>query len=382
MKSPEALRKQLRRHWHNNQVRANRLLGRAEWPLRLSIGLPGSQQVLHEVTAVQKHIHCWQAVEQGEVEFVEKSYRGLAAPIRIPVRWYLRKPSEWVAACKDPEITTEFSTLSRLAAGCTEAMCELLIRERNLWRSKPLVEVEKAIELSMQLEPGSAKGQPLRLLAGFGVDTKFFERHSNLLCRLLDTRFSGAASEKGLPQFLGAQEENDHWLLVKPLCDGILPFSRLRLTDNQLKLTALPARYLLLVENEHCEHLLPEIEDCIAILGAGANLAWLSGKALDGKQLYYWGDLDTWGLTLLGRARELRSGLLSVLMTDEVLEDYQGFAVPEPQIAEQQPHRALTKAEAAIYIKLVGRERGRLEQEYIPRSRVQSVLQQTLKHEL
>lgn len=71
MKPPEALREQLRRHWHNNPFRVGRLLGRASWPLTLSIGAPASQQVLNEVAAVQKHIRAWQAVKVGRVEFGE-----------------------------------------------------------------------------------------------------------------------------------------------------------------------------------------------------------------------------------------------------------------------------------------------------------------------
>lgn len=141
----------------------------------------------------------------------------------------------------------------------------------------------------------------------------------------------------------------------------------------------LPARRLLLVENEHCEHVLPVLEDCIAILGAGANLAWLGGRALDGKQLYYWGDLDSWGLTLLGRAREIRPELQSVLMTGEIFQAYQEFAVPEPQVAARQPHSALTHSEATLYARLRELERGRLEQEYIPACKVQEVLRQRIK---
>lgn len=371
MKTPDRLRQQLRRQWHNNPLRADRLLGRAAWPLSLSMGTPSSQQVVKDVASVQAHIRRWRAVEQGEVEWAEHSYRGLAAPLQIPVRWQLNKPSEWIAACLDTEIAAEFSALEQLVACCSGGeMPELLIRERSLWRDKPLHEAQKAVELATQLEPGCAQGQPLRLLAGYGVDTKFFERYANLLCRLLDTRFAGAASEQGLAGFLGAQQEKDHWLLVKPLSEGLLPFSRLRLTDSQLTHSALPANRLLLVENEGCEHLLPTLEDCIAILGAGANLAWLAGAALEGKQLYYWGDLDTWGLTLLGRARELRPELQAVLMTQEVLDACQAFAVPEQSRAAEQPHDALTQQEAALYRRLWQAERGRLEQEYIPQDRV------------
>lgn len=375
MKTPDELRQQLRKQWHNNRLRTQRLLSAGAWPLVLPIGKPATRQVLEQAEQVQAHIRSWKTVGQGEVEWVEQGYRGLSAPIAVPVRWHLRGPSEWVAACRDAQISAEFSALEQLAAAGTEDMCELLVRERSLWRDKPLAEVQRAIELAGQLEPGCADGKPLRLLAGHGVDTKFFERHTYLLCRLLDTRFDGSVSGQGLTAFLGAQAEKDHWLLVKPLCAGLLPFARLRLTDSELMHRPLPASRLLLVENERCEHLLPQLDDCIAILGAGSNLAWLAGTALDGKQLYYWGDLDTWGLTLLGRARELRPDVQALLMTQEVFDCYQAFAVPEPHPAAEEPHPALTAPEAALYRYLQRAERGRLEQEFIPPDQVCRALQ-------
>src|SRR5699024_6738701 len=120
-------------------------------------------------------------------------------------------------------------------------------------------ELLATLTLAGKLTSGCAQGQPLRLLSGYGVDTKFVERHQTLLRRLLDTRFAEAASEQGLLNFLDALDENDHWLLVRPLAEGLLPFQRLRLASTELAQTALPATRILLVENERCEHLLPPL---------------------------------------------------------------------------------------------------------------------------
>lgn len=370
MKSPVELAQQLARQWQNNALRAQRLLTPEPWPLKLTIGQPTASQVLQQAVRVQQHIQRWRLVTVGEVVFERKNYRRLAEAVELPSYWQINNPSEWVQACQDADVRHEFAALSELITASEPCMYELLVRERSLWRHKPLSEVHDTLVLAGKLTPGCAQGQPLRLLSGYGVDTKFVERHETLLRRLLDTRFADAASEQGLLNFLDALDEKDHWLLVRPLAEGLLPFQRLRLTSTELAQAALPATRILLVENERCEHLLPPLQDCIAVLGAGFNLAWLAGQALEGKQLYYWGDLDTWGLAMLARARQLRPNVQAVMMTQDVFTDYAGFAVHEPQRAGDFDRSHLTSSEQALLVHLQEQEKGRLEQEFIPLERV------------
>lgn len=371
MKSPDELAQHLLRQWQNNTLRAQRLLTPEPWPLRLAIGKPTATQVLQQSASVQQHIQSWRQVTVGQVIFEHKNYRRLAEAVELPSYWQINSPSEWMQACQNAAVRYEFAVLSELISASDSCMHELLVRERNLWRHKPLNELLDTLKLAGKLSPGCAQGQPLRLLSGYGVDTKFVERHVTLLRRLLDTRFADAASEQGLLNFLDALDEKDHWLLVRSLSEGLLPFQRLRITSAELAQTALPATRILLIENERCEHLLPPLRDCIAVLGAGFDLAWLAGQALEGKQLYYWGDLDTWGLAMLARARQLRPNLQALMMTQEVFTDYADFAVSEPQRAGDFDQSYLAADEQALLLDLQQRKKGRLEQEFIPIQRVQ-----------
>ncbi len=371
MKSPDELAQHLLRQWQNNTLRAQRLLTPEPWPLRLAIGKPTATQVLQQSASVQQHIQSWRQVTVGQVIFEHKNYRRLAEAVELPSYWQINSPSEWMQACQNAAVRYEFAVLSELISASDSCMHELLVRERNLWRHKPLNELLDTLKLAGKLSPGCAQGQPLRLLSGYGVDTKFVERHETLLRRLLDTRFADAASEQGLLNFLDALDEKDHWLLVRSLSEGLLPFQRLRITSAELAQTALPATRILLIENERCEHLLPPLRDCIAVLGAGFDLAWLAGQALEGKQLYYWGDLDTWGLAMLARARQLRPNLQALMMTQEVFTDYADFAVSEPQRAGDFDQSYLAADEQALLLDLQQRKKGRLEQEFIPIQRVQ-----------
>lgn len=371
MKSPTDLRQRLARQWQQANLRTERLLQPDGWPLKLPIGKPTARLFAENTAAVQQHVQQWQAVKQGEVQWEPVNYRAGVAPVRLPVYWVLRSPSEWVAAAADREMLEEFKTLELLVSQIESQFHPLLIRQRALWRAKSVGDVVHTARLATTLTPGCANGRPLRLLAEFGVDTKFFERNGGLLTRLLDERFDGAASEQGLPAFLDALEDKDHWLLLASLDDGLLPFKRQRVTATELANTPLPGARLLVVENEHCLHLLPRHTDTIAILGAGLNLQWLQSPWLEQKTIAYWGDMDSWGLQMLAQARQYQPLLLPLLMNRPLFDQYAPQnAVPEPVTAQTDPPAGLTEEEAQFYRYLIGLERGRLEQEFLPAEEV------------
>lgn len=374
MQSPEALILKLSKQWDQADIREARLLSPSGWPLELSIGRPTAQQAVKKTADVKRHIERWQSIQIGEVICDTVKYREYSAPVLVPVVWRLRQPSEWISAINDPVITEEFHRLSRIISVAEQKYHRLLIRQRALWLSKTVEDVTAALQLVDNLAPGVALGRPLRLLSGMGVDTKFFERNFTLIEKLLDVRYDGAVSEVGLQAFLGAPPEKDHWLLVKPLSDSLLPFKRFRVTSAELADLNLPARKIILIENERCEHLLPEIEDCIAILGAGLDLGWLAGETWGSKELYYWGDIDTWGLLMLSRAREAQPDLISVLMSRVVYDTNIDSAVPEPVPAQDVSPPNLLEDEKALYEILVASDKGRLEQEFIPIEQVKDTL--------
>jgi hypothetical protein len=380
MKSPADLASQLARQWHRSDLRVARLLDADSWPLILNIGKPTASQVQNQTRLVQQHLEAWRAIaeqgNQGTVEYEEVSYRSTATPVRLPLRWVITSPSQWIAAANDQTVALEYRQLCEQVAAVSPVYRERLVRERSLWLGKPVPEVIQLCQLADQLEPGIAGGRPLRLLSGYGVDTKLIERNQTTLQKLLDERFNGAVSEQGLTTFLNATDGKDHWLLLKPLSPQLLPFGRLRLTTHELSATALPARCIIVIENEQCEHLLPVLPDTIAILGAGLDLNWLASAAFDHKQLIYWGDIDTWGLLMLARVRQLQPDIQAVMMDRATFDLYaRDSAVVEPVHAQAQPPVGLTADEALLYQYLLKNPKGRLEQEYIPPDRVNAVLE-------
>ena len=83
------------------------------------------------------------------------------------------------------------------------------------------------------------------------------------------------------------------------------------------------------------------------------------------KRVAYWGDIDTWGLSFLAKARTTLPDIQALLMTHDVFDQHRHRAVNEPVIAETTPPRALHPSEISLYERLLAEPRGRLEQEFL-----------------
>lgn len=367
MYSPDELREKLARQWDNAKLRAERLLPPGNWPLCLTIGKPSAKIFAEQPQRVLQHVQLWRQVAVGRVEWEEVSYRASDGPVSMPLRWIMNGPSDWINAAADATVSREFRLLEGIIEQVDPIFHPLLISHRSLWRNKGSQDIISAARLASRLEPGCAKGLPLRLLSGQGVDTKFIENNISLLTRLLDMRFSGEASEQGLTTFLDAFDESSHWVLVVPLSPGLLPFKKCRVTTAELAETTLPASRVLMIENEQCLHQLPELSDTIAVLGCGLDVQWLSSVVLDKKRVAYWGDMDSWGLLMLARARRCRPTLDVLLMNRELFEQHASqSAVPEPVKAQEAIPDGLLNEEGDFYRYLTCLPRGRLEQEFLP----------------
>ncbi|MDX5327630.1 MAG: DUF2220 family protein [Marinobacter sp.] len=375
MKSPADLASRLARQWQNADLREQRLLRPGSWPLTLSIGKPTGAEVRDNIGQVREHLRQWREVTIGQVQWQPVRFQSASEAIDIPTHWTLESPSQWVQATASSEVRREYDALSRLASALDPRFHSLIVRRRSLVMDKPERDVIRSGEVALQLQPGCADGKPLRALSVAGTDSKFFERNRQLVTLMLDIRFDGQASETGLEAFLGAEDEGHHWLLVADLDGSLLPFSQMRVRAQELQSTPLPGERLILVENERCIHQLPRLSGTVAVLGSGLNLSWLNAAWLKPRKTAYWGDIDTWGLTMLANARKHLPLLTPLLMDAVTFDTFAGAsAVEEPQLATSITPSGLTKGEAELYQRLKQLDRGRLEQEFLPASIVQSAI--------
>jgi hypothetical protein len=367
LKSPEELAGVLVQLWHRGDKRERQLLEGDAWPLELAIGRPSPRTFAHDTAKVREHIARWRAVSIGTVEWEVTTFRSGAKPVSVPARWLLSSPEEASQGSADEQVWIEFTRLRRILKHVPPEFHPTLVRQRRLWRDRNDDDVVRAAALATALEPQFAEGRPLRSVALAGIDTKFMERNRGLVTALLDVRFDGQASALGLQGFLGAADEGDHWLLVAPLSPGLLPFAQQRVRARELAKVPLPGVRILLVENDRSFHQLPPMANTVAVLGAGADLAWVAAPWLKERSIGYWGDMDTWGLQLLARARRLQPHVTALLMDQSVFDRHEeALAVPEKVPAGPLPPDGLTAAERTFYLRLLGLPKGRIEQEFLP----------------
>lgn len=379
MKAPVELSARLASQWRRPALRLARLTSSTAWPLRLPIGRPPPSRIERDPEIVRAHVQAWSSVNVGEVEWEYVRYRSTGQSVRVPLYWKLSRPALWVEACADRAVMGEYASISRLCAATPENFHPLWIGKTHLWQGKPETALLRAAQVAMILNPGYAGGKPLRALPLTGADTKFYENHRTLLLAMLDVRFDGAPSKIGLEAFLGADPEDGHWILMADLSRELLPFARQRVNTQELAtIPKLPGTHLLVVENERCMHQLPiPLEGVIAVLGAGLDLGWLTNSAVDGKELAYWGDLDTWGLRMLGLARLARANITPLMMDSATFHSHAlKRAVTEPEVAEPPPDGGLTDAELRLFELLKGTELGRLEQEFLPAEETKEIIRQ------
>jgi hypothetical protein len=375
MKSPAELSERFRRQWNLPDNRERRLLRADAWPISLPIGKPTPDEFVNKTGQVREHLQRWRAVKAGEVVWETVNYRGGIEPVSVPVMWKSNTAAEWIAVVGDLEVAQEYERLQRLLRALDPVFRVVVARHRSFLREKSEEEITRAASVAMRLAPGCAAGRPLRALAALGTDTKFFERNRGLMIELLDAQFDGQVSDLGLEGFLGALNEDDHWLLVVPLAPGILPFDQQRVRASELFSAPLRCSHVLIVENESGLHQLPPLADTAAVMGSGLDLEWMRADCLQKKQIGYWGDLDTWGLQMLARARLYQSHLTALMMSSDFFDAFsERYAVPEPTRASDSAPVTLTPDERALYTRLHAEARGRMEQEFLPESIVAAEL--------
>lgn len=226
-------------------------------------------------------------------------------------------------------------------------------------------EWERLLVAYTWLDANRGSGRYVREISAPGVDTKFAERHRQVLAGMLGVSGTAAGFLTGLG--LGTKPELVR-LRVCPSLGLPEPLTELAVRANELAELTLEPEVALVVENE-VTYLSVDVPDGgVVIWGKGfevdrvGRLPWLVGVVIT-----YWGDLDTHGFAILDRLRAWLPQTRSVLMDRETL-----LAHRERWVVEERPARsALTRLsadEAELYGDLVSDVLGvkiRLEQERI-----------------
>jgi len=227
-------------------------------------------------------------------------------------------------------------------------------------------------------------------------DTKFIERKRGVLRELLDLVLPAAAVNRGTGDFDGRFGLRNVEPLVRiAVLDTEVAHTRFAgLRDISVPVSAVdrvlvPELTTIIVfenkssfSNADAFLSLPAMAGCAAIFGSGfAAGALCAVTALAGRNLFYWGDIDTHGLRILSLVRARFPACRSVLMDEETFERYPEFRTDAPpdrafrtpclgDVSRNDPAGvpcALTEEEQILYRRLAALSKAnRLEQERIP----------------
>ncbi|MGX2974229.1 Wadjet anti-phage system protein JetD domain-containing protein [Ursidibacter arcticus] len=391
---PEEIRTYLiKREWNNKSNLKNRLKGDRPFPLVVNLQPPTSSTILLQDTLhFQNFVQSWRQLpvvnSSFDVYWGTQNFRHFGEqdiPTKLVIHTinglaeflgesYVDELKYWQECLKI------IFTVVPKNESVFRCLIDFLPEISSLTQDK-LIQITQIIP---QLKQGMGNNQYLRALPVIGIDTKFIETHFKLIENLLHIIHQNVLPE-GLLNWLSCLEKPKDWLLVKPLCTkvqkdlGNLPI--FRVNSETLLNTPLPAKYVLIIENEQSCLALPKIENAISVSGGGKNLNWLNAKWLKTKVVAYWGDIDSEGLIMLNQAREKLPNLTALMMNEQTLRQFQTRMVDEPTTVSQEPYY-LNVMERTLFYQLQAKHFGktRLEQERIDQDWISNSIYQWLTH--
>lgn len=212
------------------------------------------------------------------------------------------------------------------------------------------------------------------------VDTKFIERNKGLLRQWLNLLLPAsaiAADESEFTRRFGLLDGQHRTIRVldPDLKEELhLPFDELSLRLRDLAALSVKNAKVVIVENQTTLLTLPPLCRGIALGGVGKavtqfrELDWLVDCPV-----YYWGDVDVDGFRILSALRSVLPQTKSLLMDVGALEQFAAWTGDGNGAAMATP--ANLDAREAEAMEICNRANRRLEQERIPRARVEEVFQ-------
>ncbi|WP_404360602.1 DUF3322 domain-containing protein [Methylotuvimicrobium sp. KM1] len=369
---PEDVLAQLRtREWLNAENLRGRLSGDRPFPIRIALKAPTGAQALADLEHFRRFIESWRHwPNPGQVDWQTKKFLQLGEQA-LPVAVQIDSMPALIAVLgsKAEARKQRWEQLMRPLLSIDARLSTVLIKQLSVLESMAPDDSALLAQLLPQLHRGMGQGAYLRSLPLKGVDTKFVENYHGLIEALADRLHDGSVTERGgLLNWLNCIANPSGWLLVRPLCrqgrDRLAGLPVLQMDTRTLQSYVLPASRILIVENKQSGYALPELDDTIAVFGGGRNTAWMDTEWLKQKSIAYWGDIDSWGLTILSDARRRQPHLQALMMDEVTVLEYRNRMVDEESPQTRLPEY-LTEAEQQLFERMQSRhyEKTRLEQE-------------------
>lgn len=223
------------------------------------------------------------------------------------------------------------------------------------------------------------------------VHTKFIEQNTSLIFSV----YTALNKNKDIDKINSNADIYKRWGIRTPE-----PFIRFRSLDKDIHLkilneeitsyeTQIPlstfakinfnsVEYIFIVENLMVYLTLPPFNRTLCIFGSGfAAVNLKENKALNGKKLYYFGDMDEHGFEILSNVRSIFPNVKSFCMDKKTYETFSVFAVKGESSHSEIEDLNLNKEELSLFKFLrENKSAGRLEQEKISQTFIKSRMEE------
>jgi hypothetical protein len=371
----------VRKRWDTGQYLKDYLAGEPWQTVELPVKGPTAAELLNQLDQARMWLQRFeQQAGRFNIEYKVVQSRQLGSnrvPSRVRIESFAQL-CEVLGTQSDVETVEELRAQTRatvpVLASWVSAHPLAALRHASVW--------EQVLATVLWIVGHDTSRLYVRQIDVAGVDTKFVERHHRLLEQLLTPllpsyRFNPEAfGFAGRFRFLQKPPYVRFRVLDPAAFSGA--FSEMTVRMDELAQARPQAKTVFVVENEPTYLAFPSVPNSLVVFGSSfaltglADLPWLHGK-----EVVYWGDIDTHGFDILNRLRIRFDSLRSLLMDRDTLLAHPQQWVTEPNLtARSLPH--LTIEEASLYQDLVQGTYGesvRLEQERIRFSIIEETLE-------
>lgn len=366
MLSAEDVLSKLASRWASQWT--NWLGGGGTWPLSYGLKPPIERDAQANWSSVQAWRAEWSAnVLGGDVEDVERSWPGLGRQ-RLPSTVSFATPLD-VAAALGKLALFERADVRYWERATAWPDVASPLRAIAGWMAELSLEDYRRFESVVNWISANRDAQLyLRQLPIEGLDTKWLERHSGPIARLLAARFGVSSAPLAVVAGLKWPPTRRRIrLLDAGLRSWCRNMSDIEVPLEELRTLEIPAKLALVVENGITAQACTDLPGTVLIMGGGFAVTELGSVPwLDRIPILYWGDIDTWGFGILAALRRHHPATVSCLMDEATLQSHLHLKSHEATPASPGTE-GLTPEEASLLSKLViGKPWGpgvRLEQE-------------------
>lgn len=252
----------------------------------------------------------------------EVNYRDIGRN-SIPVQIRIDSINDFMSLTKHKQELKEFMTISKQLVEYDEGLKAWIIRFPHKLLTKIGNNIEKYIAVVDWFTKNKTNDLYIRQFDIERVDTKFIENNKKTISELLDTCLPQERIDNTQTNFekryqIKTKEEMIRFRLHSSNCP--LPFTDVFVKQSEFEVFKPNIKKIFMLENEINYLCFPDVEDSLIIFTRGYHIESLANtKWLNGKDVYYWGDIDTHGFNILSRLRKFCPNAKSFLMDEATL---------------------------------------------------------------